>query len=194
MDEFTGFSRSINLRELCTVASACRRGMMCQLGNHTIGGRYWTAQFLTFSGAMFLIYAKNCYSIAKCKGFNVIYELNFSDGVTWLARIPLPYNCYQPEEITISYAAALRYIKKNSTIPVPKVYTYNVQSAPENKVNATYLLMEYLPGHALPTLEPTSLHHNPEDKVLVMKLHAQLTDVMLQLGMLLKRSSLIYTH
>lgn len=32
-------------------------------------------------------------------GFNVLQELVFSDGVTWLARIPLPNNCFQPDEM-----------------------------------------------------------------------------------------------
>ena len=35
-------------------------------------------------------------------GFNVVYELVFSDDVVWMARIPLPYNCFQLEDVSAS--------------------------------------------------------------------------------------------
>ncbi|KAH8704834.1 hypothetical protein BGW36DRAFT_421425 [Talaromyces proteolyticus] len=152
--EFDRFVETIRLDELCATASRSRNGISCSLGNHTIGG------------------------------FNVVYELNFSDGIVWVARIPLPYNCYQPEEMSVSYAATLKYIKKNSTMPVPKVYAYDVQSAPENKVKATYILMERLSGHALPTLERTDFEPSEEELRLVTKIHTQLTDIILQLASL----------
>lgn len=95
----------------------------------------------------------------------------------------LPYNCYQPDEISASYAATLKYLKKNSSIPVPKVYAYEVQSSPENKVNATYILMEYLPGHALPTLDSMMLEEPNDDEIeVVKKVHTQLADTILELG------------
>ena len=112
----------------------------------------------------------------------MIYELIFLDGVVWIARIPLPYNCYQPEEISVSYTATLKYLKRNSTIPVPEVYAYKVKSAPENEVNATYILMERLNGHPLPTLERTTFKPDPKDVVLAKNVHSQLADIVLQLG------------
>jgi hypothetical protein len=115
-------------------------------------------------------------------GFNVVYELKFSDGIVWVARIPLPYNCYQPDEMSVSYAATLKYIKRNSTIPVPEVYAYDVQSAPENKANATYVLMERISGHALPTLERTNFEPSEEELLSAKKIHTQLIDIILQLG------------
>lgn len=85
---------------------------------------------------------------------NAIFQLIFSDDVTWLARIPLSYSCFQPEILTGSYAATLKSLKKHSSIPVPEVYGYQF---PSNKANASYLLMERLPGHPLPVLEQESL-------------------------------------
>lgn len=102
--------------------------------------------------------------------------------IVWIARIPLPYTCYQPEEISVSYAVTLKYLNKYSSIPVPEVYAYEVQSATENEVNATYILMEYLSGHALPTLERKTLEISEEEIVILKKVHTQLEDIILELG------------
>lgn len=93
----------------------------------------------------------------------MVYELIFSDQVTWMARIPLPYTCFQPEEISASYAATLKYLKKNSSIPVPNVFAFAVKSNPENKLNATYILIEKLIGHELPVLEKEWRDPKPQD-------------------------------
>ena len=117
-------------------------------------------------------------------GENAIFELIFSDDVTWMARIPLSYSCFQPEELTGSYAATLKFLKTHSSIPVPEVYGYQFHSDPSNKVNASYLLMERLPGHPLPVLEQKSLTADPDPKELALanKVHEQLTDFILQLA------------
>lgn len=117
-------------------------------------------------------------------GFNVVYELVFSDNVTWMARIPLPYNCFQAEDISTSYAATLKYLRRSTTIPVPEVFALCLQSTPGNKVNATYILMERVPGHQLPPLEQTGFDPDPKDLASAKKVHQQLTDIILQLGML----------
>lgn len=116
-------------------------------------------------------------------GFNVVYELVFLDNVVWMARIPLPYNCFQAEDVSASYAATLKYLKSHSTIPIPTVFAYCLHSSLENKVNATYILMKQLPGHQLPLLERKDFHPDPEDLAFARKVHQQLTDVVLQLGM-----------
>ncbi|EEP81332.1 predicted protein [Uncinocarpus reesii 1704] len=124
-----------------------------------------------------------CAAAARCRGgFNVVYELIFSDDVVWMARIPLPYNCFQAEEVTASYAATLRYLKRNSAIPVPAVFAHCLQSNPDNKVNASYIIMEKLPGCPLPVIERLSLDVDPNDLALAKKVHEQLTDVLLELA------------
>ena len=119
-------------------------------------------------------------------GFNVLQELVFSDGVTWLARIPLPNRCFQPDECTLSYVAVLRYIKKHSKIPVPEVYYHALKSDPKNTTGTAYLLMERLPGHELPTLEPDNDDGldswNPDHLLSAKKVHEQLTDLIVELG------------
>lgn len=76
----------------------------------------------------------------------------------------------------------LKYLKKNSSIPVPEVYAYEVQSAPGNKVNATYILMEYISGYVLPTLDRKMHELSDEEIALVKKVHTQLADIILELG------------
>ncbi|KAI9814083.1 MAG: hypothetical protein M1826_002328 [Phylliscum demangeonii] len=116
-------------------------------------------------------------------GFNIIIEVIFGDPVCWLARIPLPESCHQPEEITLSYAATLKYLKIHTTIPVPCVYDYAVKSEPKNATGVSYILMEYLPGCPLPELE-RSLEPSEKDRAITRKVHQQLTDLMLELATL----------
>jgi hypothetical protein len=77
------------------------------------------------------------------------------------------------------------------------VYAYKVKSAAENGVNATYILMERLDGHPLPTLEQTSFEPDPKDLMLEKKVHSQLTDIILELGLSLLSLDIllsIYTY
>lgn len=112
----------------------------------------------------------------------MVYELIFSDKVTWMARIPLPYTCFQQDEVSASYAATLKYLKQHSSIPVPTVFAFTVKSNPDNKVNATYILMEKLMGHQLSVLEDEWRNPKPQDLALAKRVHEQLTDMILELG------------
>lgn len=118
------------------------------------------------------------------QGFNVIFEIRFSDNVAWMARIPLPYNCFQPEEISASYAATMRYLKKHSKLPVPQVFAFCRGSDPTNKTNVTYTFMEKMKGHHLPTIEKWPEEATPAELAMARKVHTQLADVILQLGKL----------
>lgn len=100
-----------------------------------------------------------------------------------MARIPLPYNCFQAEDVSASYAATLKYLRRYTTIPVPEVFALCLQSTPGNKVNATYILMERLLGRQLPLLEQKDFDPDPNDLTTAKKVHQQLTDIILQLGM-----------
>jgi hypothetical protein len=115
-------------------------------------------------------------------GYNVIFELQFSDGVPWIARIPLPYNCFQPEDISASYAATLKYLKKHSNLPVPQVFGFCRQSDPTNKTKVTYIFMEKMTGHPLPMIEKKASEATPAEHAVAKKVHQQLADVILQLG------------
>ncbi|KAI9824658.1 MAG: hypothetical protein M1826_007297 [Phylliscum demangeonii] len=117
-------------------------------------------------------------------GFNLVFEIIFEDQVRWLARTPLLENCHQPEEITLSYAATLKYLKIHTTIPVPRVYGYAVKSEPRNVTGVSYILMEYLPGCPLPEIKLTLEPPSENDRAIARKVHQQLTDLMLELATL----------
>lgn len=56
-------------------------------------------------------------------------SLVFDDGVEWVFRSPRPYKYYGLTEeiaatVLASEAATLKYIKANSSIPVPEVFSY----------------------------------------------------------------------
>jgi hypothetical protein len=111
----------------------------------------------------------------------------FSDDTIWLARIPIPDHCFQPDECLLSYVAVLKYIKKHSQIPVPQIYHHALQSDPGNLTGTTYLMMEKLRGHELPTLEPDEdddfgYNWSPEKLRMARKVHEQLTDLIIELG------------
>ncbi|KAI9674496.1 MAG: hypothetical protein M1817_001834 [Caeruleum heppii] len=147
---------SIKTEELCAVASKQRDHVPCVVGSHNGGG------------------------------FNIIIELVFADGVVWLARVPRPEACFQGEECTASYAATLRYLKKHSRIPVPEVYSYGLESDEQNAVGASFLLMQRLPGHPLPSEEhdddPMWDPYTNEEEAKAEKVHQQLADIILELA------------
>lgn len=109
-----------------------------------------------------------------------------------MACIPLPYNCFKAEDVSVSYAATLKCLKRYSTLPVPTVFAYRLHSSLEYKVNATYILMEQLPSYQLPPLERKYFDSDPEDLALARKVHQQLKDAIFQLGMFI--SHLVNLH
>jgi hypothetical protein len=92
---------------------------------------------------------------------------------------------FQPEDVSASYAATLKYLKKHSTLPAPEVFACASKSNPGNKVNATYVPMERVSGNQLTTsVEAGTFWKDRKNLVLAKKVHQQLADVILQLGVL----------
>ena len=63
-----------------------------------------------------------------CGSFNWAIFLSFDDGVEWVLRSPRDDGAIRSDEtsslLLASEAATLKYIKANSTIPVPEVFAY----------------------------------------------------------------------
>ncbi|KAF8816734.1 hypothetical protein BYT27DRAFT_7237737 [Phlegmacium glaucopus] len=119
---FNELVSSIHTERLCAAASRLKADVECRLGGTIVGG------------------------------FNVLFEIVFADGITWLARCPLTYNCSSEDASDIlmqSYAATLKYIKLHTSIPVPEVFACCRKSDKGNDVRSSYILMECLPGRAL---------------------------------------------
>jgi hypothetical protein len=87
----------------------------------------------------------------QCGGQNCHLDVEFSDGVTWLARIRLDDPLLPPREVQahifLSEVATLQFLA-NTAIPAPRVYAYQLES-PVNAVGTSYVLMEKLSGKPL---------------------------------------------
>lgn len=108
-------------------------------------------------------------------GQNFHLDIEFEDGIVWLARIRLDDPLLPPKPtqkyIFLSEIATLKFLEKTG-VPAPKVYTYAAESS-ANPVGVSYLLMEKLPGMPLQWDEATS-----EQRTKVM---VQLVDIFLEL-------------
>lgn len=84
------------------------------------------------------------------RGMNFHLEIQFEDGISWLARI-LRLNATSPPpdlraHIMRSEVATLQFLSKTK-VPVPKVFDYNLDE--KNPIGVAYILMEKLPGQSL---------------------------------------------
>lgn len=105
-------------------------------------------------------------------GRHIVRRLLFVDrGDQWLVRVPimqtLPTPCGEEEALEWTWGekekremeseiATMTYVRKNTQIPIPKVFGYNSRLA-ENPVNFPYILMECMKGnvyHELICAEP----------------------------------------
>ncbi|QSS65103.1 hypothetical protein I7I51_05944 [Histoplasma capsulatum] len=80
---------------------------------------------------------------------NWVIFLTFDDGVEWVFRSPR--TCYSLDEETAgvvlaSEAATIKYIRENSSIPVPEVFYYRL-----NEIGVPFILMSKAQGSPLST-------------------------------------------
>ncbi|WEW60421.1 hypothetical protein PRK78_005907 [Emydomyces testavorans] len=81
-------------------------------------------------------------------GFNnVIFEVAFSDGVFWIARVQHQSNMEEEMDSILSEVATMEVVKENTNIPVPRVFDYDISA--KNPFGYSYITMEYLEGHTL---------------------------------------------
>lgn len=92
---------------------------------------------------------------------NVIFEILFLDGVSWVARISLPQATCYPEStrppdaflrerkfISKSEVDTQKYVRENTSIPVPEIFHADL-SYDGGGVGAPYILMEGIQGKKL---------------------------------------------
>ena len=113
----------------------------------------------------------------QCGKDHVVFALHFDDGVFWIARTPIPSatNFTIGIEETKSEIATIQFIGMHSTIPVPKIYGYNLDES--NPFGAPYVLFEALPGRVLNSLPMV----DENSKVLVYR---QVASLMIQIAQL----------
>jgi hypothetical protein len=88
---------------------------------------------------------------SQCGGQNCHVDIEFVDGVTWIARIRLDDPLLPPPaiqaRIILSEVATLEFLAR-TRVPAPPVYGYELE-APGNPVGTSYVLMEKLAGQPL---------------------------------------------
>ncbi|PFH45300.1 hypothetical protein AMATHDRAFT_44171 [Amanita thiersii Skay4041] len=83
--------------------------------------------------------------------FNLVYVITFSDATKWIARIPI----HGVKESWSDRAAAsmesqaltMRFIKQNTTIPIPEIIHYDTTL--DNELGAPFVLMSWLDGKSV---------------------------------------------
>ncbi|KAK6358914.1 hypothetical protein TWF696_000090 [Orbilia brochopaga] len=105
-------------------------------------------------------------------------EITFEDGVVWLAKIPKPWRCSHVNQTLASQAAAWRYLKQHTRIPVPDVHHFAYEGDPGNDVGVSFMLLDRLPGHPVPELDP----EDDADLHRAHRFHDQLSDIILELS------------
>nr|ADI24944.1 unknown [Penicillium aethiopicum] len=76
-------------------------------------------------------------------GFSKALTVRTLDGGEYIVKIPCP-NAGRPMYCTASEVAVLDFVRKFTTIPVPKVLAWSANST--NPVGAEYIVMERVPG------------------------------------------------
>ncbi|KAJ9661840.1 hypothetical protein H2201_006320 [Coniosporium apollinis] len=122
-DRATTFFVAVKWDLLTSLASSLRNGIACEFGEKFLIGN-----------------------------FNMVRRITFADGISWVARLRLPeLNGVFGGRDALDKACALKieiasmkFFKSKTSIPVPEVYSYNVD--PTNDVGAPYILMDYIHG------------------------------------------------
>ncbi|KAH7018468.1 phosphotransferase family protein [Microdochium trichocladiopsis] len=78
--------------------------------------------------------------------YNLVYRLRYKDGTTAALRVPLQHYSHYPEEKLLYEVALMKYIRANTTIPIPEVYGFG--TAKENPAgNGPFIIMEWVHHH-----------------------------------------------
>ncbi|OJD12882.1 hypothetical protein AJ78_06597 [Emergomyces pasteurianus Ep9510] len=115
---------NFNVSALCSLATQLRNGSLCDcdLSQVPAGG-----------------------------SLNWAISILFIDGVEWVLRSPREDGAVQCHEtnstLLASEAATLKYIRANSTIPVPQVFAYSASR--DNEIGVPYILMSKASGFPL---------------------------------------------
>lgn len=83
--------------------------------------------------------------------YHILYRLEFSDGVSWMFKVPITGYQAQFDELAAnaltSEAMTMRLLKRQTSIPVPEVYSFDASL--DNAVKCPFIMMECLEGQPL---------------------------------------------
>jgi hypothetical protein len=116
----------------------------------------------------------NCTARVLTDHFNsgrecIVFEIKFSDGTLWVARISLPPLPTAPDdstllpspgpEVILSEIATIRYIASKTSIPLPRIHAYELKR--NNAFGAPYMLMDEVLGKFIRPLPSTPIEDVP---------------------------------
>ncbi|KAL8919543.1 MAG: hypothetical protein Q9208_006735 [Pyrenodesmia sp. 3 TL-2023] len=83
--------------------------------------------------------------------YNILIPIRFRDRLQWLLKLPAN-GCHdqwdgKSAKALISEALTMKFIYHNSSVPVPRIYSFD--STPDNPVKCPYILMEKVGGKSL---------------------------------------------
>ena len=111
---------------------------------------------------------------------NVAFKVTFADGIDWICRVhgedEKDAKVYTTSKLD-STVATMRYIKHNSSIPVPSIYAHESQNSTPG-LGAGYIVMEVVQGLEV-DLTPNALSPDEESQI-----YGQLAEVTWKLSQL----------
>lgn len=138
MHRFGGVLRTMNLEAIPLLASNVR-----QSGPHNTG--------IVSSGTSCASASIPCriVNLPLCGSFNIVFTLQFDDGFKWMLKVSA--NGHRFDSVAaaalISEARTMQLLKRETTIPVPKIYAFDASSC--NDLNSPFILMERIDGQPL---------------------------------------------
>ena len=125
--------KSMDLGTLPTYASSIRRSEAGMSSNQTTEFEC-TVDFKPMMGS-----------------FHALFPIVFNDGVRWLFKVPAAgYAGHWDESAArslTSEALTMRMLQQKTSVPVPKVHSYN--SSLENEFHCPFILMDFIDGKPL---------------------------------------------
>ena len=97
----------------------------------------------------------DCRFVTRLNGsYNLVHILEFSDEVKYVIRVPVTGWGDRFGETAKSSlkseALTMRFIRKETTIPVPDVYAFDTTNL--NEIGAPYILMSFIPGFTVSSM------------------------------------------
>ncbi|KAG6141683.1 hypothetical protein E4U28_002950 [Claviceps purpurea] len=109
-------------------------------------------------------------------GRNCHAEIEFEDGVVWIARFRLLDSRTPPEArnyVLQSEAATMQFLDRHTRVPSPRVFDWACESDQTNTIGIGYILMEKLNGTSMRWYKATATQKE--------KIVRQLADIMLEI-------------
>lgn len=138
LDRFGKILRTINLDKIPEFASNIR-----QYGHHSMGKETTAALPEPFPISCKVI------EPPLCGSYHIVFPIEFVDGMKWMLKVSVNgdhFNSVTAAALA-SEAQTMQMLKKETSIPVPAVYAFDISS--DNTLSIPFILMEKLEGRPL---------------------------------------------